>query len=161
MNINQNTKGNNNSSTINVFNPQVTVDLLPNEINDLLDYLSDEDNYIDESFGFTIPDLEKKNIKNGIDENYFDFMKDDFSYFQDINDTLQNDSDNSIKRKYRKACYLLQQQYLASFQEKMKEFISLVISKHSKETDCDSSESIKLGKLLHYMYSNCDIGIKP
>lgn len=60
MNINQNTKGNNNSSTINVFNPQVTVDLLPNEINDLLDYLSDEDNYIDESFGFTIPDLEKK-----------------------------------------------------------------------------------------------------
>ena len=161
MSINQNIKGNNNNAEINIFNAPLTVDLLPNEIMDLLIYLSDEDNYIDESFGFTIPDLEEKNLKNGIDDNYYDFMKEDFSYFQDIIEILQNDSDNVIKRKYKNASRLLQQQYLSSFQEKMKEFITSVISKHSKETGCSGEISLKLGKLLHYMYSNCDIGIKP
>lgn len=161
MNFNQNIRGNNNTSEINIFNTPLTFDLLPNEIKELLDYLSDKDNYIDESFGFTIPDLNEKNKKNGIDENYYDFMKEDFSYFQDIIEILQNDSDNVIKRKYRIASRLLQQQYLASFQEKMKEFITSVITKHSKETGCSSETSVKLGKLLHYMYSNCDIGIKP
>lgn len=161
MNFNQNIRGNNNTSEINIFNAPLTFDLLPNEIKELLDYLADEDNYIDESFGFTIPDLNEKNKKNGIDENYYDFMKEDFSYFQDIIEILQNDSDNVIKRKYRIASRLLQLQYVASFQERMKEFITSVISKHSKETKCSSEVSLKLCKLLHYMYSNCDIGIKP
>lgn len=115
MNFNQNIRGNNNTSEINIFNLPSTVDLLPNEIMDLLNYLSDEDNYTDESFGFTIPDLKEKNIKNGIDDNYYDFMKDDFSYFQDIIEILQNDSNNVIKRKYLIASRLLQQQYLSSF----------------------------------------------
>lgn len=87
-------------------------------------------------------------------------MKDDFSYFQDITDIMRNDSDNTIKRKYRRASRLLQQQYLSLFQEKMKEFITCIISKHSRNTGCSSDVSLKLGKLLHYMYSNCDIGIK-
>lgn len=67
MNINQNIKGNNNSPEINIFKAPLTVDLLPNEINELLDFLSDEENYVDESFGFNIPDLKLKNEKNGID----------------------------------------------------------------------------------------------
>ena len=102
MNFNQNIRGNNNTSEINIFNTPLTFDLLPNEIKELLDYLSDEDNYIDESFGFTIPDLNEKNKKNGIDENYYDFMKEDFSYFQDIIEILQNDSDN-VKSSFIKS----------------------------------------------------------
>ncbi len=152
---------NNASYTENIFYEKDSVDILPSDLDELLDYLSDEDNYIDESFGFTIPDLTKKNFKNGIDENYYDFMKGDFSYFQDIVEILKNDSDNLIKRKYRIASRLLQLQYFSSFQERMKEFITSVISKHSKETKCSSEVSLKLCKLLHYMYSNCDIGIKP
>lgn len=161
MNINQTIEGNNNSPEINIFKAPLTVDLLPNEINELLDFLSDEENYVDENFGFDIPDLKLKNEKNGIDENYYNFMKADFSYFQDIADILRNDSDNTIKRKYSRATRLLQQQYLSLFQEKMKEFITCIITKYSKDTECSSDVSLKLAKLLHYMYSNCDIGIKP
>ena len=159
MNISQNTKGNNNISEINIFESKNTVDFLPEDMNSLLDYLSDESILKDVQFSFDVPNLEKKNLKNGIDENYYDFMKDDFSYFQDIDEILQKD--NLIKQKYSRAKRLLQQKYLASYQEKMKEFISDVTSKHKKDTFCSDYESIKLQRLLHYMYSCCDIGIRP
>ena len=77
MNISQNTKGNNNISEINIFESKNTVDFLPEDMNSLLDYLSDESILKNVQFSFDVPNLEKKNLKNGIDENYYDFMKDD------------------------------------------------------------------------------------
>ena len=112
MNISQNTKGNNNSSIINVFASCDSIDLLPQDIITLLDYLSNMPDVQDLSFDFNVPNLSQKNEKNGIDNDYYEYMKDDFSSFQDIEEILQNDADDTVKRKYWNAKKLLQQQYL-------------------------------------------------
>lgn len=162
-NISQNLSGNNNSQTINNISigKELTIDLLPDDLNSLLEYLSNNNQKIDDKLPFSKPDLTQKNSLNGIDNSYFTMVEDDYKYFQDIEDILRNDNSKELINKYKIAIRLLNLEYLAKYVGNMKSFICAVVAKHNESTNCSSELSEKLMRLLHYMYTQCDIGVKP
>lgn len=144
------------------FQTKATVDILPQDLGVLLDYLSESGSDENTSFPVNIFDLEQKNEKNGVDKDYFEnVLKEDFNCFSDIDDALKNDKDDLLKSKYAIAKKMLNTTYFSSFKGDMKQFIQQVAAKHRQDTLCSDEMSIKLIQLLHYMYTSCDIGLKP
>ena len=141
---------------------KATVDILPQDLDTLLDYLSESSTDGDSSFPISFFDLEQKNEKNGVDKDYFEnVLKEDFNCFNDIDDALKNDKDDLLKSKYAIAKKILNATYFSSFKGDMKQFIQQVVAKHQQDTQCSDEMTIKLIQLLHYMYASCDIGLKP
>lgn len=149
------------SYTKNIFNIKKTVDILPSDLNELLSFIADDTIITAPIFSMSPFDLNKKNQLNGIDSAYNQCIEDDYSSFQDIEDSLINDSTGELKAKYKIATDILNRQYAATFSGKMGDFITAVLVEFKKEKNPSDLEITKLGKLLNYMYANCHIGIKP
>lgn len=160
-NINQKIDGNNNSQSINIFQTK-SFDVLPQDLEPLLDYLCEESNTTFTAVEkFIVPDLKKKNQKNNVDKSYFELIKKNVQYFQDIDDIIRNDKTTDLKKKYYNATKILQNNFLSDKEHDIPNFIQRIIAKHKEKTNCNDETTIKLYELLHYMYSLCTIGVAP
>ena len=161
ISIGQNIHGNNNIQHINFFQNK-SFDLLPQDLEPLLDYLCDKSN-CDFSKGghFNVPNLSEKNQRNSVDKDYFEHIKRNVSDFQDIDDIIRNDKSGDLKKKYYNASTILKTSFLSSKEHDIPNFVNRIVAGHKEKTNCNDVTTIKLIELLHYMYSHCDIGIAP
>ena len=158
----QNVNGFFNKPNYNIFQAKASVDILPQDLDVLLGYLSGSNGENGAIFLMNNFNLAEKNDKNGVDKEYFEnVIKNDVEYFSDIENALKNDKDDLLKSKYALAKKILNSTYFASFKGKMPEFIQQVAAKHKHDTKCEDEMTVKLMQLLHYMYTSCDIGLKP
>lgn len=151
-----------NRADYHFYQAKATVDILPQDLDTLLDYLSKANVAHGTLFPMNDFNLDKKNEKNGINKDYFEnILKEDFNCFDDIEDALKKDKDDFLKSKYATAKKILNSTYFSNFSGNMPQFIQQVAAKHQQDTKCNDDMTIKLMQLLHYMYASCDIGIKP
>lgn len=160
-NVDQSVNGIGNTVNANFYEYPKTVDILPNELESFLDYFNSEMNEKDDIISINKFELDKKNELNGIDKENFSFIKEDFSSFQDIDDALRRNKDGTIKKKYKNATRILNMSYKAKFQKQFPIFVLEVAKKYREDKKSSDEQFIKITKLLHYMYCQCDIGIKP
>lgn len=165
-NINIDGDGNEINIVTNVFGLDDTRNIVFDYklINEVLDILKES---ITQSFDLStasIPprDIEKKNEKNKMSQDYFDnyLCNHYLPFFQQIEDYFKNVNNKLRLNDYNDICETINMQYYASKNkiEKFEDFLvwcykSYFYSKHYKQ------EVNKLCLvLLHYMYWHCDIG---
>lgn len=145
----------------NIFLSQTGPYLMPDELEEFLTFLSDE-SFSDESpLPFTKPDLQEKNKLNGINDNYYKDIEDDFIYFQEIENIFRKNSSKELEQKYKNALRILRLDYNANYNNDIKKFFYDIVAKYKTKKNCNTQTSLKLLRLLHFMYSQCDIGNKP
>jgi hypothetical protein len=158
--INQQIKGDNNNQNI-FINPSPAIDFIPQDIEYLLDYIVETNFEKFEKNPIIIPDLEKKNKLNGINENQFKIILEDVPLFDDIETCIREDINNSLKKKYYSAARILNIQYMNSYQKEFPAFMVQIVKAFNDNTTFDNDKIYKLTVLMHYMYHECDLGIKP
>ena len=160
-NIIQRIFGINNTQNIFLEADKSPIDIIPQDIELILDFINENGTEILGKIPITIPDLTKKNKLNGIDKNQFDIILDDVPFFDDIETSLREDESGTLKRKYYCAAKILNIQYMNKFQKDFPNFIVKVAKAFSELNSFDNSKTIKLVVIMHYMYHECDLGIKP
>jgi hypothetical protein len=151
--------GSNNVQNIFINSESAPIDIIPQDIEYILDYVNENDPTIFKKNPIIIPDLNKKNKLNGIDKNQFNIILEDLPLFDDIEISIREDKSKSLNKKYYNAAKILNLQYMNKYQKNFTEFVIQVAKAFQKENPCD--KTIKLVILMHYMYHECDIGIKP
>jgi len=152
--------GFNNQQTINFLKSARCVDILPSDLDTILDYFNQFADENSEELAPRVPDLDAKNRLNGIDAQQFDQMRDDIVAFQDIEEAIRHDKAGTMRKKYKNAIKLLNLEYMAKFQKEFPEFVIQAAKTHRTKTNCDDVMTIQFIGILHYMYSVCDIGIR-
>lgn len=117
----------------------------------------------DDKTDFTYVEIEKKNIINGLTEDYFNYIKQDSdSYFWQITEFLANPINENIKKTYigladeLKGKLIIKRNEFESFDEAIE-----YCYQYGIDNNTTLSESKKLLKVfIHFMYCNCDIGKK-
>lgn len=137
------------------------VEILPGDIEYILNSLLGSRIESDHKNDFAPPELNQKNKLNGISDNQYKILQDDYVQFGKIDEILRNNSNRDIRDKYFAAARILQLQYVTTFEGKMPEFLVQVIAMHSRQRQQDATMLVKMHLLLNYMYCNCDLGIKP
>lgn len=158
--IEQKIRGNNNTQNI-FFNNLSTIDIIPQDVEFILDCIEEN---ISNPIGkkpIIIPDLDKKNILNGVDKYQFEIILDDLPLFGDIEASIREDNSNTLKTKYYNAARILNVQYMYNYQKEFSKFVVKVAKAYSDKKNFDNDKIIKLMVLMHYMYNECDLGIKP
>lgn len=153
--------GFNNTQNVFINSEGLSIDLIPQDIEYILDYVNENGPGIFEKKAITIPDLDKKNILNGIDENQFKLILEDVPLFDDIETSIREDKSSSLKKKYFNAARILNLQYINRYQKHFPEFVIKVAKSFYDSKTFDNDKTIKLITLMHYMYHECDLGIKP
>ena len=153
--------GFNNRQIINVLNSGCSVDILPKDLDSILNYFTEADGRNTEDLAPIIPDLNSKNQINGVGPDQFKLISDDIVAFQDIEEALRHNRNGALRQKYKNAIKLLNIQYTAKFQGRFPEFVVQAATAHREKSNCDDIMTIKFIGLMHYMYSVCDIGIRP
>lgn len=153
--------GINNTQIINVLSGESSLDILPNELEEILDYIINEQGFKSIETNFSDPNIKKKNKLNGVNEDQFLLIRENVPYFEDIENTIIKDNSGNLKKKYMASAELLNTQYLNKFHKRMPEFIIQVIKKYHASGNNQTGKTLQFLKLIHYMYHSCDIGIKP
>lgn len=153
--------GINNTQKIYI-NPECnSIDIIPQDIELLLDYVNDNGPDVIQKHPIVIPDLNRKNELNGVDENQFEIILEDTPLFDDIETSIREDKSKTLKKKYFSAAKILNLQYMSRFQKEFPNFVIQVAKAFYEKNRLENEQTLKLVTLLHYMYHECDIGIKP
>lgn len=161
MDIIQKAYGIGNKQNIFLEVDKFSIDIIPDDIEVLLDYINEHSYDALDKMQIFVSDLNKKNILNGIDLNQFQSILEDIPLFDDIEMSIKEDRSGLLKRKYFKASKLLNLQYMEKFQGNIPQFIVKVTKTFNDDTQFNNQNIIKLLVLLHYMYHECDLGIRP
>lgn len=137
------------------------VEILPNDIELILDAIINPQIDSSRENDISPPDLDKKNRINGIKINQYKIIQNDYTQFGKIDQVLRNNSNRDIREKYFAAARILHLQYVTDFEGKMPEFIVQALAAHSRRNHLESGVIAKMHLLLNYMYCSCDIGVKP
>ncbi len=113
---------------------------------------------------FTVIDKEKKNELNDLSKEYFEFLKNhSLQYFEEIKNFLRDPKNETYTRMYANTISDLQE-VITVERDRFNEFEYII--KHLVDYTVGNNES-KLKDLrrivrvfIHFMYFNCDIGIK-
>ncbi|OHD19171.1 MAG: hypothetical protein A2086_14745 [Spirochaetes bacterium GWD1_27_9] len=160
-NIIQRIFGINNTQNIFIESKSVSIDIIPQDIEFILDYINENAPEIFKKNPIIVPDLDKKNKLNGINRNQFDMILEDVPLFYDIETSIREDNSNSLKKKYYNAARILNLQYMNKYQKNFPEFVIQVAKTFYNDNTFNKDKTIKLVTLMHYMYHECDLGIKP
>lgn len=123
-----------------------------------------ENNTVPVQSGFQYPGLDKKNKLNNLGKNYFDnIIKNSMEDFDKIRLFLSNSINNDIEEIYSDAISELNAK-IGLKREQFYEFEQILETCYDNLVR-DNANILKGKKklvrtLLHYMYCNCDIGIK-
>ncbi|QZY56665.1 ABC-three component system protein [Crassaminicella profunda] len=135
------------------------------DIKDVIIYFSRNINYIDGNIDDMkkIP-LEEKNEINGLSEDYFEIIKEDFmEYFAKIDTFLKDPKNVEYLEMYQgtvgelKHKITIRRKYYEYFEEIFEDLYDYIFKRNKKEI---KSEKGIIWVFLHYMYCNCDIGKK-
>lgn len=146
-----------NKQSMTIVEQRKVIDFVPAEIEEILNEISKNQSVDNLQGELTPPNLVKKNKLNSIEEPYWGLIEGDFIHFERIDLIFKNDK--VLQGKYEVAKRILQQQYLSNFKSDFPTFANAWMSKIGSEKT--AIESIKTVILLHYMYSECDIGVSP
>ncbi len=107
---------------------------------------------------------ERKNELNNLAKDYFEFMKQrSLPYFNQIEEFLKSPSNTVFTRKYSntvsdlQATILLERDRFGEFQHLLEHIINYVVENNKEDLE-DFSRVVRV--FVHFMYFNCDIGIK-
>ena len=137
------------------------------DLRDIIGFLYDKikkDDTTNILAGFEYPGLKRKNVLNNLSESYFDdAIKRSMEDFDKIRAFLSNPINQDISDLYEDAASELNAK-IVLYREQFDEFGSLIETCYNNIVQ--NNADILKGKkrlvriLLHYMYCNCDIGIK-
>lgn len=161
MKVLQRIFGSNNTQILNLVESQKSIDILPQELDEILDYITDDGSPFVGDLSMVKPNLTAKNSINSIDEEQFKIIKEDAVFFSDIENCLRNDSSHAKQKKYKLAAKILNIQYINTFNHNFPEFVVQSAKAFNSNGEKDSVMTLKFVALLHYMYTECDIGIRP
>ena len=161
MNIIQRILGSHNTQIINLPSENAVIDIVPQDIEEILDFINEGEGEKLGILEMIQPDLDEKNKLNGIDEEQRKLIDEDVPSFQEIEDCLRNNRNGNLRKKYTSAARILNVQYMSKFQKNFPEFVVQVAKKYYDNGNTDCENISRLVSLMHYMYSECDIGIRP
>lgn len=146
-----------NRQSMTIIEQRKVIEFVPREIEDILDTITNSQRPTYDQDELTPPDLEEKNKLNSVDVEYNELIEGDFIHFDGIDSIIKQDK--SLQDKYEVSRRILQHQFLSDFNGDFPAFTNAWMTKLGVSKS--SHESIKAVILLHYMYSECEIGIKP
>lgn len=146
-----------NRQSMTIIEQRKVIEFVPKEIEDILDTITNSKSPTYDQDELTPPNLEEKNKLNSVTVEYNDLIEVDFIHFDGIDCIIKQDK--SLQNKYEISKRILQQQFLSDFSGDFPAFTNAWMTKLGISKS--SNESIKAVILLHYMYSECEIGIKP
>lgn len=143
----------------------------PNKLKDVIeeflkvDYFENIEVIEETLFNNFYRDIEKKNIINGVNEEYFSIIEEDFQkYFEDINKFLKYSINRKIREKYHLIAKKLNMSYRSNYSEKrnLPEHIQFVQEKvYNEIANIEDTTDLYLSIFLHHMYFYCEYGINP
>ncbi len=108
--------------------------------------------------------IEEKNKLNNLGKVYFDnVLKNSYSDFEKIKNFLKNPQNEEYKSKYDNTISDLQEEIIikrseySAFEEILNHLYKLILDSKNKKLNMNRK---LIRVFLHYMYFNCDIGIK-
>lgn len=122
--------------------------------------------FVEENFDFSEKFLnkEEKNRKNNLSHEYFDYIKSNsLAYFNNINKFLNDPKNSKLLDSYKTTIQELQHKILIKRNdfEKFEELFDVLYDYVLEKNDGKIKEKRNLILVfLHFMYFNCDIGIK-
>lgn len=115
----------------------------------------------DQTSNFDYVGMKKKNKVNGLSREFFDnIRRNSLSYFQEIENFLENPRNIELNDLYEDMVDELRQKIIAD-RKKFGSFDEVLV--HLRDLIAQGNEALKARKryaniFLHYMYCNCDIG---
>jgi hypothetical protein len=162
MGISQKAYGSHNNQITQIFNrPLDPVDICADKIGSILRMIADVDFSQPPSVRLTPPDINLKNIRNLIDEANAIEIEKTYALWDEITSSITVDASGSIASDYTKAAFILNQLYLAKFQNNFPDFKLHASSIYFQSVSASSDDIYLLIHLIHYMYLSCQVGIKP
>jgi len=160
--IKQTAIGSHNNQVTNVFNrPFDTVDICANNISKILEKIGHIDFLEPPPSRLTPPNISAKNTKNAIDAANSIQIEQTYALWDEITDSISSDSTGATASDYKKASYLLNQLYLAKFQQDIPGFKLHAVGTYCEKTGASLDDAHVLIHLIHYMYLSCQIGLLP
>lgn len=160
--IKQITFGNNNRQETKVFNrPFDPVDICAGKISKILTQISHIDFFTPPPSRLIPPDISAKNIKNAINNGNAIEIEQTYALWDEITESIRSDASESTALDYKKASYILNQLYLAKFQQDFPSFKLHAVGTYCENTGAELDDAYVLIHLIHYMYLSCQIGLIP
>ncbi|MBM9547450.1 hypothetical protein JWG40_10515 [Leptospira sp. 201903074] len=132
------------------------------ELEIMLGFIVSSDNSEEAELATYIPNLEEKNILNGVSKVTYQEIKESTKYFDLIDDYFRSDTSGKLLKLYKAAKKILQTSYGSKFNRNLPGFLEAFVTKYKTNDPSISIEYIeKMLIFLHYMYSSCDLGEKP
>ena len=160
--IKQTAIGSHNNQVTNVFNrPFDPVDICANNIAQILAKIAHIDFLALPSSRLRPPNISAKNAKNAIDAANSIQIEQTYALWDEINESISSDTTGTIASDYTKASYILNQLYLAKFQQDFPSFKLHAVGTYCENTGADLDDAHDLIHLIHYMYLSCQVGLVP
>lgn len=162
MNIIQKAYGAGNHQTTQIFNrPLDPVDICADKISSLLSTIAKIDFLQPPTAKLIPPKIEEKNLKNKIDEANALEIEATYALWDEISLAISADATGVIASNYGKAAFILNQVYLAKFQQDFPSFKLYALTVYCQSANAGSDDAYLLIHLMHYMYLSCQVGVKP
>jgi hypothetical protein len=160
--VTQTIRGDHNVQATQIFNrPLDPVDICADKISTMLRRIADIDfNQVPVS-PLRPPDIDLKNIKNTIDTANAIEIEKTYACWDEITNAIRGDASGTMATDYNKAAFLLNQLYLAKFQQDFPGFKINALGVYCQNTSAGADDAYLLVHLIHYMYLSCQIGIVP
>lgn len=160
--IKQTAIGSHNNQVTKIFNrPFDPVDICADNISQILEKIAHIDFLAPPPSRLRPPNILAKNAKNAIDAANSMQIEQTYALWDEITDSIRSDSTGITASDYTKASYLLNQLYLAKFQQNFPDFKLHAVGTYCENTGASLDDAHVLIHLIHYMYLSCQIGLLP
>lgn len=130
----------------------------------VMHFHSQKENILDETNDLERIDISEKNKKNNLSPEYFEFIEEtSLSSFKKIETFLQHSQNQEVLAMYRDTTTEIQHNILANgtATEPFEKVLKTIYGNVLKDAPVDIQKNRMLVlKFIHYMYWNCDIGLK-
>lgn len=162
MPIKQTAIGSHNNQITKVFNrPFDPVDICASNISQILKKIAHIDFLAPLPSRLSPPDISAKNAKNAIDAANSTQIEKTYALWDEITESIRSDATGATASDYAKASYILNQFYLAKFQQDFPGFKLHAVGTYCENTGAGLDDAHVLVHLIHYMYLSCQIGLVP
>lgn len=160
--IKQTAIGSNNNQVTKVFNrPFDPVDICAGNISQILAKIAHIDFITFSPCRLRPPDISAKNAMNAIDAANSTQIEQTYALWDEITKSISSDATGTTASDYTKASYILNQLYLAKFQQDFPCFKMHAVGTYCENTGAGLDDAHTLIHLIHYMYLSCQIGRVP
>lgn len=162
MSIKQTAIGSHNNQVTKIFNrPFDPVDICARNISQILANIAHIDFLALSPSPLRPPNISAKNTINAIDAANSTQIEQTYALWDEITRSISSDATGATATDYKKASYILNQLYLAKFQQDFPNFKLHAVGTYCENTGADLDDAHVLVHLIHYMYLSCQIGLVP